>query len=92
MPSRLLRGSQTGRSADGGQGVSFLESVLRELTAHEGKKTQMGSLKCQAQPPPPSCEKGRRRRPAGGHWDRPKASPNLGLRVTHLGQRGVSDA
>lgn len=52
MPSRPFQGSQTGRSADGGQGVSFPESVLRELTAYVGKKTQMGSLKPSTAPTP----------------------------------------
>ena len=39
----------------------------------------------------PSCEKGRRQGPVGRHWDRSEASPNLGLSVTHLGQRRSSD-
>ena len=42
-------------------------------------------------PPNPSCEKGRRQEPEGGHRGRSEASPNLGLSVTRLGQRRSSD-
>lgn len=42
-------------------------------------------------PPTPSCEKGRRQGPGGGHRGRSEASPNLGLSITRLGQRRSSD-
>lgn len=39
IPHLPLQGSQTGPSAHGGQGASFPESVLRELTVCVGEKT-----------------------------------------------------